>query len=468
MKYLLLLPLILLSSYAFSFEYSYSGPYQATNSGWDDDCAVTAGSSACSVSPPTHFVQVGHRTSDYVINNTDMTRHYYEYCAPKSNPNGTTNSDGSGVLFLVGVKASSPTANNTTCYYDTDPPPEPQCEIPAGTEQRLAVPYKMGSVCHNDCQFSNARKTVCVFLNTGESTCLSTYTSTGEYCDNESNSDPASPFETYTDEEGCYHSTDGFRYCESPSEAPCPNYTVIEGNKYCRASGDPEENFDSDGDGVPDSEDPAPSNPDRDGDGVNDGDDYNPDNPDSDGDGDPDGSDPDANGNGIPDEQENPTGTSEYTDGLCDHGTQVSEPECTSELDDIQCAIFLNNWHMRCEAKKQWEDLYGSPDDPDVQSLQSEGSAYFDSENPANQLPSSEPGADGVNTIDFSQSMGELDDAGFITESCPAPINYSVYGTGFQFSYQPICDVLSKLHDVVVALGWFAAALIIGRSITGS
>lgn len=443
---------------ASSIEYGVSSGGAVNFSTSSDYCIADVGGS-CDYDVPSGYVVIQEWSgSPYTINNTQKYRRYWKDCPQMS----------SG-WYLYATDGSSPTSSNATkCWYSETPPPEPECEIPAGTEQRLAVPYKMGSVCHNDCQFSNARKTVCVFLNTGESTCLSTYTSTGEYCDNESNSDPASPFETYTDEEGCYHSTDGFRYCESPSEAPCPNYTVIEGNKYCRASGDPEENFDSDGDGVPDSEDPAPSNPDRDGDGVNDGDDYNPDNPDSDGDGDPDGSDPDANGNGIPDEQENPTGTSEYTDGLCDHGTQVSEPECTSELDDIQCAIFLNNWHMRCEAKKQWEDLYGRPDDPDVQSLQSEGSAYFDSENPANQLPSSEPGADGVNTIDFSESMGELDDAGFITESCPAPINYSVYGTGFQFSYQPICDVLSKLHDVVVALGWFAAALIIGRSITGS
>lgn len=456
MKYLLLLSLtLILPSLVLS---AIPEEYVATQPTVTKSCSNPNGygGSNCPPSnppPDSQVVRVVEGSSGTTGSGMPYTNYTYHYCSNSTNLNGT---DYPYIDF-----------SGSTCYFG-DPPPPPECGIPAGTEQRLAVPYKMGSVCHNDCLFSNARKTVCVFLNTGESTCLSTYTSTGEYCDNESNSDPASPFETYTDEEGCYHSTDGFRYCESPPEAPCPNYTVIEGNKYCRASGDPEENFDSDGDGVPDSEDPAPSNPDRDGDGVNDGDDYNPDNPDSDGDGDPDGSDPDANGNGIPDEQENPTGTSEYTDGLCDHGTQVSEPECTSELDDIQCAIFLNNWHMRCEAKKQWEDLYGSPDDADVQSLQSEGSAYFDSENPANQLPSSEPGADGVNTIDFAESMGELDDAGFITESCPAPINYSVYGTGFQFSYQPICDVLSKLHDVVVALGWFAAALIIGRSITGS
>ena len=84
-------------------------------------------------------------------------------------------------------------------------------------------------------------------------------------------------------------------------------------------------NLDTDGDGVPDSEESSPdcvNDPDCDGDGLGDGSDGNPENddvdedglidgsdpdtsnPDTDGDGIPDGEDDDADGNGIPDEQE--------------------------------------------------------------------------------------------------------------------------------------------------------------------
>ena len=61
---------------------------------------------------------------------------------------------------------------------------------------------------------------------------------------------------------------------------------------------------DCDGDGIPDGEDASPENDDADGDGVPDGSDPDPSNPDTDGDGIPDGEDEDSDGNGIPDEEE--------------------------------------------------------------------------------------------------------------------------------------------------------------------
>ena len=65
-------------------------------------------------------------------------------------------------------------------------------------------------------------------------------------------------------------------------------------------------NSDTDGDGLLDGEDPNPTNPDTDGDGLLDGEDPNPTNPDTDGDGlldgeDPDPLDPDVDNDGIPD-----------------------------------------------------------------------------------------------------------------------------------------------------------------------
>jgi hypothetical protein len=61
---------------------------------------------------------------------------------------------------------------------------------------------------------------------------------------------------------------------------------------------------DCDGDGLPDGSDADPENGDVDGDGLIDGSDPDTTNPDTDGDGIPDGEDEDADGNGIPDEQE--------------------------------------------------------------------------------------------------------------------------------------------------------------------
>lgn len=346
--------------------------------------------------------------------------------------------------------------------------PAPECTIPAGTEMGLSVSYLMGQTCYSNCEFSNPKKQICAFLNDGTSSCYAVYTSTGEYCDDE-NGTSSRPFDDFTDEDGCYRATaNGKKYCESPNDSPCPNYTVIDGKKYCQTPEEGEDPPDSDGDGSPDGQDPDPSNPDTDGDGVPDGSDLDPTNPDTDGDGTPDGSDPDSDGNGIPDDEEGDGPVSEYTQGACNPGTQIQEPECSSELDAVQCAIYLNNWHHRCEEKQQFDELYGS--ESDRAPITSEGEGFLDPDNPANQLPGSgSGGAGGPNdtTIAFSDAVDMLDASGFVSGSCPADINYSVFGETFQFTYQPICQVLSMVNPVIVALGWLAAALIIGRSLTG-
>lgn len=380
--------------------------------------------------------------------------HYIEYCRTESQ-------NGNPPYVLFGYNLS-----DNRCYYGDAPPP-PECSISAGTEQRLSTPYKINSVCYDNCKFNNRHRTICIRTATGNTACLSDYQSTGEYCD-DPNGESADPFDDYLDDDNCYTGTDGRKYCQAPDEDPCPNYAVTEGRKYCMQPGD-DDNPDSDGDGVPDSEDSDPSNPDQDGDGVLDGSDPDPNNPDSDGDGIPDGEDTDNNNNGIPDDEEGDGPESEYTDGTCDPGTEVKEPECSSELDGVQCAIYLNNWHHRCEQKKQFDQLYGS--ESDREQIITEGESFLDPDDPKNQLPGSGPdGAGGPNdtTINFSDAVDMLDDSGFVSGSCPSDISYSVFGETFYFTYQPVCQVLTMVNPVIVALGWFAAALIIGRSLIGA
>lgn len=335
--------------------------------------------------------------------------------------------------------------------------------------QGLTTNYRISQVCYDNCIFDKPKKTICIFLNDGTSRCLSDYTSTGEYCDDEDGVSSA-PFADYLDEEGCYNATDGERYCQSPNDSECPNYTVIDGQKYCRQEA--EEDFDSDGDGIPDSEDPTPDNPngDADGDGLPDADDPDPNNTDTDGDGIPDGEDEDPDGDGEPG-YSGDNGDDEpregITEGECNPETNINAPTCDKDLDGIQCHIYLNNWQARCEETQRHYELYGTPEDQ--QEYAEKGAEFLDPENPQNRLPGlDENGQYGPNdtVVNFADVTSNIDDTGFIAGSCPSDISYSVFGNTFSLSYQPICQLLQTINPVIVALGWFSAALIIGRSVT--
>ena len=239
---------------------------------------------------------------------------------------------------------------------------------------------------------------------------------------------------------------------------------MVDGKKYCQTAEEGENPVDSDGDGSPDGEDPDPTNPDTDGDGAPDGNDPDPTNPDTDGDGIPDGEDPDNDNNGIPDDEEGDGPSSEYTSGTCNPGTQIQEPQCNSELDAVQCAIYLNNWHHRCDQKQQYTDLYGTEQEREEAALQ--GNQYLDPDSPENQLPS--PSDDNVETINFSDTVSSLDDSGFLSGSCPGDISVGVLSTSITFSFGPVCQLLENIRPIFIALGWFAAALILGRSMTGA
>lgn len=457
----LLVVFLTLSRFALAYDTNYTGPYEATNAGWDDDCVTPAGSSACSVSPPSHYIQVGYRTSDYVINNNDMTRHYYEYCSPKSNPNGTTNPDGSGVLFLVGINAPSSSHSNSVCFYDSSPPPEPECSIPAGEERQLSTPIAAGQVCYSECVFNGARKRICAYLNDGTSSCIATYTSTGTYCD-DPDGGSARPFDDYKDENGCYVDTSAGKFCEAPPNDPCPNYTTIDGQKHCREPSDPPDsdgdgvpdNQDSDGDGIPDQNDPNPSNPDSDGDGLFDGKDPDPNNPDTDGDGVSDGQDSDANGNGVPDRDEEPGDSNTVGEGTCTTDTR-QEPDCKS-ANPVECAMLLNAWHHRCDEEQFREELAGTEE------YNEQGESLLNPDAPENAIQGNE--------VSFSTFADGLDDsgAGFGgSMSCPPdiPIDLGPIGSvAIPFTF--ICEWAAKIRPLVIALGWIAAGFIAFRSMT--
>lgn len=421
----------------------------------------------CSSFPDPVVTQTAYSQSSIICRKGRRSSGRYQtyktihYCADPNYPHITAYGESSS----EGVPVTFPSFY-TICSNEAPPPPE--CSISAGTETPLSVPYLMGQVCYSNCTHTSPKKQICAYLNDGTSSCYAVYTSNGEYCAEEDGSS-SRPFDDQLDEDGCYRATaNGKKYCQVPDNSPCPNYTIVDGKKYCQTADEGETPIDSDGDGSPDGEDPNPSNPDTDGDGVPDGQDPNPSNPDTDGDGIPDGQDPDNDGNGIPDEEEGEPSQSEYTIGTCSPGTQIQEPECSSDLDSVQCAIYLNNWHHRCEEKQQFEELYGT--EQDRAPITSEGESFLDANDPANQLPGSGPGgAGGPNdtNIAFSDAIDMLDDSGFVSGSCPSDISYSVFGETFQFTYQPICQVLSMVNPVIVALGWFAAALIIGRSLIG-
>lgn len=408
--------------------------------------------------PNTHYGATAPTCINYSINsNNRITKKVIHYCTTQTHPT------------VLSATQTSPSGDFDVVCGTAEPQ---ECEIPEGQVRSIFTNYRLSPVCFQNCKFEQPKKTICIYLQDGTSRCMSDYTSTGEYCDAEDGASAAA-FEDYVDEDGCYNSTDGHRYCESPAEAQCPNYTTVNGKKYCREPED-DDSFDSDGDGLPDAEDPFPGNPDGDGDGLPDSNDPDPGNSDTDGDGIPDGQDDDADGDGTPgygdpsdgdDSNQDGTGT---TDGVCEPGSTIEEPKCTNDLDGVQCHIYLNNWRHRCESKQEFQRLYGT--EQQRESLIAQGEEFLDPENPLNQLPgTNENGEIGPNdeVINFSDAVDMLDGTGFVAASCPSDITYSVFGESLKFTYQPICQLLSMVNPVIVALGWLAAALIIGRSLTG-
>ena len=313
------------------------------------------------------------------------------------------------------------------CVYSDE---VPECSIPEGTEMGLSVKYMMGSTCYSNCVFTRSGRGACTYLDDGSTSCWSKYTSTGNYCEDEDGSS-SRPFSDHTDDKGCYRSTaDGKAYCEQPNDYQCPNFVIVDGKKYCRETN--EDEWDSDGDGNPDSTDPSPGDPNHGGDPGDDG---------GGGDGGDSGGDDSDGGNGE-------SSGGEYGQGVCEPGQQVTEPECEPHLDAIQCGIFLNSWNLRCEEKQRHEDFIGTDDFRESDSL-------ADGDNPDNTVDTKE--------VSFSGFLDGLADSGSGfggARSCPPDkqLNLGFGSITLPFTY--ICRWAEKIRPLIIALGWLAAGLI--------
>ncbi len=342
-----------------------------------------------------------------------------------------------------------------------------ECEIPEGHEKTLNLGRNPpGRTCHRECWFDRVRcgkaenpefGCIAIGLSSGQWYNPHVYRSSGEACTEDQDPGDSTNFDDYKDEDDCYVAANLSRFCEVPNDSDCPNYAIVEGKKYCNipSDNDTDDKTDTDGDGIPDNQDGDPLNPDRDGDGVPDGSDPDPDNPDTDGDGIPDGEDTDSDGNGIEDIDEgNDEDNLKLTVGTCDPENQIQEPECENDADPVQCALFLEAWHTRCDEIKAYHDLIGTDDYRESDSLVDDRQENLVAED----------------QIDVSQAV-TLDDSGNGyggSSSCPADISVNIGHFGsIVFPMSFICDWAEKIRPLVIALGWFAAGMIVFRGMNG-
>lgn len=350
-------------------------------------------------------------------------------------------------------------------YYDTGTTyrcavPPTDCALPPGTTGYFND--TSSTLCYQGCRWTRSQGGslgVCLGPNGDDCYFATKYESFDEYCESPGGQ-PSRSFDEYTDEDGCYYDTNGQKFCSIPPDSPCPNYVVIDGKKYCRGAQpddgepDPLPDRDSDGDGIPDRYDDDPEDPDADGDGTPDGE------QDGDGNGIPDG-DP----GGIADDGEgdgNEPGDGYHDGGTCEPEERV-EPECSENMDPIQCALAIELFHVRCDATTENWDFVG-----DEEYLQ--GPSITDGEDgdgdgqPDNVIP-------GV-TLDAGTVVAGLseDTISFGNLACPADRNFSMpgaFGGSFTLSWEPICDWAAMVRPIVIALGYLMSALIILRKFSG-
>lgn len=196
--------------------------------------------------------------------------------------------------------------------------------------------------------------------------------------------------------------------CAGPIEDPMPDDPQ---------AGDPEP--DTDGDGIPDSNDP-----DIDGDGI------------------PNSQDPDKDGDGIPDEDD-PTPQGEGPQNSVDGGgTCSTRPSCTG--DAVQCAILFQLWSARCEAEKREKG-----DDGETSDIEG-----FDPNNAAltqpgdGDIPTTETDASGL----FGQIFSVAQQSG----TCPADAQITLATVGVvTVPYTFLCQFASTIRPLVLLLMGF-------------
>lgn len=145
----------------------------------------------------------------------------------------------------------------------------------------------------------------------------------------------------------------------------------------------------------------------------------------------------------------------EYGPGVCEE-TKRTEPKCHSELDIVQCGIYLNNWNRRCDAIQHLTEVYGNADE--IKSATDAGNSVL-GDHKNNQISTDE--------VDFAGLVDDALDPGLITinSQCPAPLKFTFYGKSYELSWEPMCTVAEGVHPFVVTLGYVAAAFIMIKRI---
>lgn len=165
----------------------------------------------------------------------------------------------------------------------------------------------------------------------------------------------------------------------------------------------------------------------------------------------------DAGGPGAPDQSEGPGSGGEGEgegEGSWSGGNDCSAPPACSG-DPIQCGIGLQVWTMRCEAGEDGEfgDWVG-----EIDGAIAAGDGDGDPDE-GEMLEHADP--DTWREVRVVDDEG-LDDSGFgLDRSCPQLPAVQVGPTSLQLNLGPICNFLSALSGLVLALAYFVAAKII-------
>lgn len=339
------------------------------------------------------------------------------------------------------------------CTNEPPPPEEDECQIPAGTRRPFSfagsAPFEH---CSQSCRWTRSPDpnnglglTIC-FPSTGEG-CYDQYVSTGEYCDDPSApgtndtpedpyANPGDPGNPYTDDEGCYHSSSGQRFCRDDT-GTCPDYWMVGDIRYCGIPDDSGGGDDGGGDdgGGGDNGGGGDDGGGDDGDGGDDG-------------GGDDGGGDNGGGGGGGDDDDDGDGDGPGT-GTC--GEEAKEPECDADLDGFECAILLNQYYQRCLAEELFE--------PEEEWLS--GDSVSDPEAEENEIPTED--------IDFNSLVADGLDESLIQfqDSCPSAQSVSLpfIGVHVELPWQPICDVALMIRPFVIFLGYFSGVLIIFRGL---
>lgn len=351
-----------------------------------------------------------------------------------------------------------PSGDTHICvYHDTEPF---QCPDAPGTVRSFFSDTAGGSMCSGGCLYDAAGNgSVCHRGEGTQTRCYGDYIATSNTCSG-GDTGSSNPFADAEDADGCFVTVTGQKYCASKPDDGCQNYAEIDGKKYCQAPTDNTAPPDSDGDGLPDDQDPNPSNSDTDGDGVADGQDPNPTNPDTDGDGLADGEDPDANGDGVADvdqqPEEPPQAGGSYGGGVCTETTR-NPPNCAASMDAVLCGIFIESWNNGCGEKLR-DEAFDSKLFGDADYLLND--SVGDDTNGLNDVSEE--------STSFSLITDQVEaDMFSFAAACPPDSVFTItapmFGGSYNLTYAPICDFASLIRPFVLAFGYIISGLIIIR-----